>query len=186
MKASILPILLLATSGNAAATPLSFVCSAPIERNSSLWQFRTGGAPFRVRGRVLAVSFDPLPADPRRRDGDVTMTYTFVRQAEVMIMDDDGNYVALDFSADREGRTLEVGATTVRGEQLDGRVVERLAWSRGASLWVAFELSVEAARVVARIGTREIPLDIALGANSQITVDCAGGEFWFRDLEMDD
>jgi hypothetical protein len=185
MKVSILPILLLAMGGEAAATPLSFVCSAPLERDSSLWKFRTAGAPFRVRGRMLAVSFDPLPADPRRRDGDVTMTYTFVRGAEVLIMDDNGKNVSLSFNADPAGRTLEVGVTTSSGDRHDGMVVERHAAGPGTSIWVPFELSVEAARGVLRIGTREIPLDIALGASTQITVSCAGGEFWFQDLEID-
>ena len=185
MKAPILPILLFGMAFNSAAeaTPLSFVCAAPLERDSSLWQFRTAGAPFRVRGRVLAVSFDPLPADPRRSGGDL-MTQTVIRGAEVIIMDDDGDSVSLSFNADAEGRTLEVGVTTSSGDRQDGMVVERHAAGPGTSIWVPFELSVEAARGVLRIGTREIPLDIALGASTQITVTCVGGEFWFRDLEM--
>jgi hypothetical protein len=187
MRGTTLSILLsgLAFPPAANATPLSFVCSAPIERESSIWQFRTAGAPFRVRGRVLAVRFDPLPADTRRREGDVTMTYTFNRGAEVLIMDDDGDNVVLGFYADPQGTELQVGVATSSGERHDGMVIERMAWSPGTGSWVAFDLSIEAARVVLRIGTREIPLDIALRANSQIIVNCTGGEMWFRDLEMD-
>jgi hypothetical protein len=188
MKSTAISVLLLGLiwGGHAKAAPLSFNCSAPVWHPSHLWQFRPAGAPFRVRGRILATRLDPLPADTRRREGEAIMTYTLVRGAEVTLVDDDGSNVTFSVSADPAGRTLAVGVTTTSGDRHDGTVIERLEGSLGGRAWIPFELSVEAARVVLRAGTREIPLDIALRPATQIMVSCTGGEFWFRDLELDD
>jgi len=82
----------------------------------------------------------------------------------------------LSFRADPEGRSVDVGLRTSRGDHHDWVSFETRAIGIGA--WIPFELSFEATRALVRIGSREVSLDIALTAG--------GGEFWFRDLEISD
>lgn len=185
MRALTLPVVALgvAFATPAMATPQAFQCSAPIGRDSSIWRYRTAGPPFRIRGRVLVDNVDPLPAGAQPGGGEVAMAD---RAAQVQVIDFAGYALALSFRADPEGRSVDVGLRTSRGDRHDWVNFETRAIAIGA--WIPFELSFEANRAVVRVGSREVPLDIALtaGAEVRISAECTGGEFSFRDLEMND
>lgn len=186
MKVSILPILLLAMGGDAAAmaAPLNFDCAAPIGRDSTIWRMRPEAPPFHVRGRIMPLRLYPSPANPQQMDG-YSVTIPDTRGINVTIVDHNASN-SIVFGVGSEGDALRAFVTMGREDRQDSQLVESFAWRPGDQLSIAFQLSILAGgRATLRVGTREIPLDIALGANSQIMVSCSGGEFDFRDLEID-
>jgi hypothetical protein len=186
MKVAILSGLLLGLGGNAAAmaAPLNFDCAAPIGRDSTIWRMRPEAPPFHVRGRIQPRWLYPLPANPQQMDG-YSVIIADSRGVHVTIIDHDADN-AIVFGVGSEGDALHAVVTMGRDGREDSQLIESFAWRHGDQLSIAFELSILAGgRATLRVGTREIPLDIALGANSQIMVSCSGGEFGFRDLEID-
>jgi hypothetical protein len=186
MKVSILPILLVAMGGDAAAmaAPLNFDCATPIGRDSTIWRMRLEAPPFYVRGRIMPLRLYPSPANPQQMDG-YSVIIPDSRGVHVTIVDHDASN-SIVFGVGPEGDALHAVVTMGREGREDSQLIESFAWRHGDQLSIAFELSILAGgRATLRVGTREIPLDIALGANSQIMVSCSGGEFDFRDLEID-
>lgn len=186
MKLSSLGALLagLCCGSAAAAAPITFNCTDPLGRSSDFWQVQTGST-YRVRGQIEPRRLDPLPAAPvRTESGD---PLPLERGAEVMIQDpSEGTYMIFGVAADLEGRTLEIGASSRQGEQENSVSIENREWRSNTPISIPFEIAVEPERVLIRVGTREIRLDVALGSASEVRIGCIGGTFAFRSLEMND
>lgn len=152
-------------------------------RESNLWRIRTAGAPFHVRGRMLALELDPVPPDEQRTEGDGTViSYSYQRGAQLELFGENGDGLTLHFTPDREGRMVNVDVSTSYAGHSEGGPVE--SYVRETGVWIPFELFVEARRIRVRTGAREIRRDVPLGRGTQIMITCTGGRFEFRDLEL--
>ena len=170
-------------SSAAVAAPLDFGCSAPIGRKTEILYDRPGGAPFQIRGRISAVRLDRLPPNPHQEHGDTVTTPR--RGAEVAVFDhDQGTSVKFLVEAGRQDETMDIRFVMSRNEQSEILLAETLAWRPHTGVSIPFDLSIEAARVVLRTGTREITAEIASGSDSQISIGCTGAEVDFQRLEL--
>lgn len=169
-------------SSSAASAPFNFSCRTPLGGPSQIWQSVTAPA-FRVRGRIVPIGLERLPADPFRMEGhDIPAVG---RGADVMIgRRSDGTHITLGVGADLEGRTLSVGLASDDDGRESDEVIASLDWSPGSAVSIPFEFSVERTKTVVRVYGREIRFGIGSDPNSEVRFGCSGGTFDFYELEI--
>lgn len=169
-------------SSPAASAPINFSCRTPLGSPSEIWQSVTAPA-FRVRGRIVVIALQRLPADPFRMDGHDMPKVG--RDAHVMLgRRSDGTYISLGISADLEGRTLAVGLISEDDDRQSDELIANLDWSPGSAVSIPFEFSVERTKTVVRVHGREFRFGIGSDPNSEVRFGCSGGSFQFYDLEI--
>jgi hypothetical protein len=172
----------IACSTSAASAPINFSCTTPLGRNSEIWQSVAAPA-FRVRGRIVPIGLERLPADPLRMDGhDIPAVG---RGADVMIgRRSDGSYMTLGVGADLEGRVLTIRLVSEDEGRESDEDIASLDWSPGSQVSIPFEFSVERTKTVVRVYGREFRFGIGSDPHSEVRFGCSGGAFDFYELEI--
>ena len=172
----------LACGSSAASAPINFGCTTPLGRHSEIWQSVTVPT-FRVRGRIVPIGLERLPADPSPMNGhDIAAVG---RGADVMIgRRSDGTHISLGISADLEGRTLAVGLISEDDGRQSDDLIASLDWSPGSAVSIPFEFSITRTKTVVRVHGREFRFGIGSDPNSEVRFGCSGGSFQFYDLEI--
>lgn len=169
-------------SPSAAAAPINFSCSAPLGRNSEIWQSVTAPA-FRVRGRIVPIRLERLPADPLRMDGHDILAVG--RGADVMIgRRSDQTYMTLGVGAELKGQTLVVRLVSAHDGLESDEAIASLEWSPGSQISIPFEFFVEKTQTIMRVQSREFRFEIGSDPNSEVRFGCTGGTFDFYELEI--
>ncbi len=169
-------------SSSAAAAPINFACTTPLRGISQIWQSVKAPA-FRVRGRIVVIGLERLPADPFRMDGHDMPAVD--RGAHVMIgWRSDGTYISLGISADLEGQKLAVGLISEDDDRQSDELVASLGWTPGSAVSIPFEFSVTRTKTVVRVQGREFRFGIGSDPNSEVRFGCKGGTFDFYELEI--